>query len=80
MIVGNMPGSMGSLSTTQFCYVIISTVYAIIAIPTAMLVRAVASNIVNAIFLSFTMVHFLRLCLSINPNVLYQVPVCGIWL
>jgi len=37
-----MLGSMGTLATTQLCYVIINNVYAIIAMPDAIEVSAVA--------------------------------------
>ena len=56
MIVGNMPGSMGSLATTQFCYVIISIVYAMIAMPDAIEVSAVAINMFLAICLSLAII------------------------
>jgi len=52
MIVSNMLGSMGSLATTEFCYVIISIVYAMIAMPDAIEVSAVAINMLLAICLS----------------------------
>ena len=53
LIVSNVLGSMGSLSTTQFCYVIISIVYAMIAMPDAIEVSAVA------------IIMFLAICLSL---------------
>ena len=51
-----MLGSMGSLATTQFCYVIISIVYAMIAMPDAIEVSAEAINMFLAICLSLVII------------------------